>query len=185
MALSLRTFLNQLCQKGLQDICTIFHLTLKRNHNKTSYVHPVSHREVSIALESSYKEEQERFIHDQLSKQAQSFLFARQFRPIPLQHRAIVVAREQYHHGVGSIIEERYTSAGQVAREIRHLRLQLGERLLTFGRDTKLQNVHLLLHVLQYPIAFRGLAPVRNEEGDEHEHQDNNCGDHPDQSWFR
>ena len=56
---------------------------------------------------------------------------------------------EQNLGTVGSVIQERNSALLKLNSEFRDFGLELGEGLLAFGGDSKFENVHLLLHVLQ------------------------------------
>lgn len=184
MVFALHALLDELRQQSFQNVRAILHLALERDHDEARDVDAVAHREVSIALERPHEQQQERLVHDELAKEPEALVLAHQVLPVPLEYRVVRHAREQDLHGVGPVVQEGYATAGQVARQVRHLRLQLGEGLLAFRRDAQLQDVHLLLHVLQDAVRLGGLASVRDEEADEDDHQEETGRYDPDQGWL-
>jgi hypothetical protein len=145
---------------------------LQRHHYQAGDVNPVSHGEVAIALEGPHEEQEERLVHYELAEEPQALLLAHELGLLPLQDDVVVVRREEDIHGVGSVVQEGDAATREVARQVRHLGLELGEGLLALGGDAQLEDVHLLLHVLEHAVALGRLAPVGYEEGDEDDYQD-------------
>ena len=134
MTLALHALVDELAQQRLENISAVLHLALQGDHDERGDVDAIAHVKVAIGLERADEEEEEGLVHEQLAEEAQRFLLALQFGALPLQQRVLFHAGEEDLHGVGAVVEERDPARRQVRRQVRHLRLQFGERFFALGR---------------------------------------------------
>ena len=89
---------------------------------------PIPHTEVSVALQSPDEQQQEGLVDDQLAEEPERLLPPLEVGSVaPLQHRVVLLAREQDLHAVGAVLEERDAEAGDVRGQVCHLGLKFRE----------------------------------------------------------
>ena len=166
VGLALHAALDEVGEQRLEDVGAVLHPALEGDHDEAGHVDPVPHGEVSVGLQSADEEEEECLVHDELSKQSQSFLLPHELRPVPLEHAVLLHPREQDLDAVGPVVQEGNAERLELLTHLSDLGLQLGEGLLALSGDPELEDVHLLLHILECPGAFSGLAAVGDQDDD-------------------